>query len=197
MTSGVCVWQVTGLAMCKLNKNAMLRTRSSTYWRHQRADQLFHDYHKIPKEALKVLLLLLLLLFIFLLLLLFIFLLLLLFLFLLLLLLVIIVVVGVVVVVLDLLLLPLLYNLLLIRLLLLVARVSCYRSCQGYMACCGGSLCSFHSRHDFVLRLSNSSKNRSRLLLRALDNHHRNLAGPFAGRLLFVHMLMAALAGPF
>ena len=46
--------QVTGLAMCKHNKNDMLLRKMSTYWRHDRADQLFHDYMAIPDEALEV-----------------------------------------------------------------------------------------------------------------------------------------------
>ncbi|KAL0037858.1 hypothetical protein WJX79_002263 [Trebouxia sp. C0005] len=46
---------VTGLAMCKHNKNDMLLRKMSTFWRHDRADQLFHDYVAIPDEALEVL----------------------------------------------------------------------------------------------------------------------------------------------
>ena len=46
--------QVTGLAMCKHNKNDMLLRKMSTHWRHDNADQLFHDYLRIPQEALKV-----------------------------------------------------------------------------------------------------------------------------------------------
>ncbi|KAL0046812.1 hypothetical protein WJX82_010501 [Trebouxia sp. C0006] len=46
---------VTGLAMCKHNKNDMLLRKMSTFWRHDRADQLFHDYLAIPHEALQVL----------------------------------------------------------------------------------------------------------------------------------------------
>jgi len=48
------VVQVTGLAMCKHNKNDMLLRKMSTYWRHSCADQLFHDYMAIPDEALEV-----------------------------------------------------------------------------------------------------------------------------------------------
>jgi len=48
------VVQVTGLAMCKHNKNDMLLRKMSTFWRHDRADQLFHDYLAIPHEALQV-----------------------------------------------------------------------------------------------------------------------------------------------
>lgn len=48
-----CV-QVTSLALCKHNKNDMLLRKMSTYWRHDRADQLFNDYAHIPPEALQV-----------------------------------------------------------------------------------------------------------------------------------------------
>ncbi len=40
--------------MCKHNKNDMLLRKMSTHWRHDRADQLFHDYSDIPTEAIKV-----------------------------------------------------------------------------------------------------------------------------------------------
>ena len=40
--------------MCKHNKNDMLLRKMSTYWRHDNADQLFHDYLRIPQEALEV-----------------------------------------------------------------------------------------------------------------------------------------------
>ena len=46
--------QVTSLAMCKHNKNDMLLRKMSTYWRHDRAGQLFNDYAHIPPEALQV-----------------------------------------------------------------------------------------------------------------------------------------------
>ena len=48
------VLQVTGLAMCKHNKNDMFLRKMSTYWRHTRADQLFYDYPDIPLEAREV-----------------------------------------------------------------------------------------------------------------------------------------------
>ena len=46
--------QVTALAMCKHNKNNTLVCKMSKYWRHDRADQLFHAYSQIPAEALEV-----------------------------------------------------------------------------------------------------------------------------------------------
>ena len=46
--------QVTALALCKHSKNNMLVCKMSKYWRHARADQLFHTYSQIPAEALEV-----------------------------------------------------------------------------------------------------------------------------------------------
>jgi len=46
---------VTALALCKHNKNKMLLRHMSTHWRHDRVDEIFWDYHQVPKEALQLL----------------------------------------------------------------------------------------------------------------------------------------------
>ena len=39
--------QVSALALCKYNKNRMLVQRLTTYWRHEKAEELFWGYEEV------------------------------------------------------------------------------------------------------------------------------------------------------